>query len=183
MKALYKTLINCAFLSLLAACNTNNANQNNTSTNTLSNSPNTASSPTPAKEPSDSGGLTAGSSANSAKATATKINAVEKEMSIQLSSTTVPAGSVEFVVENQGKMPHEFVVLKNDLKDKKLPLKGDKLDEDAKGLKKIAEIGEDKLKSGATQQLKVNLTPGRYLIVCNVGDHFNKGMKTELTVK
>jgi uncharacterized cupredoxin-like copper-binding protein len=104
-------------------------------------------------------------------------------MSIQLSSTTVPAGSVEFVVENQGKMPHEFVVLKNDLKDKKLPLKGDKLDEDAKGLKKIAEIGEDKLKSGATQQLKVNLTPGRYLIVCNVGDHFNKGMKTELTVK
>ena len=183
MKALYKTLIPCVLLSLLAACNSKNANQGNTSTNAVSSSPSTPSSPILAKEPSDSGGLTAGSSANSAKATATKINAFEKEMTIQLSSSTVPAGAVEFVVTNQGKMPHEFVVLKNDLKDKKLPLKGDKLDEDAKGLKNVGEIGEDKLKTGATQSLKVNLTPGRYLIVCNVGDHFKRGMKTELTVK
>jgi uncharacterized cupredoxin-like copper-binding protein len=104
-------------------------------------------------------------------------------MTIQLSSTTVPAGSVEFFIKNDGKVPHEFVVLKNDLKDKKLPLKGSKLDENAKGLKKIAEVKEDKLKSGATETLKVNLTPGRYLIVCNVGDHFKEGMTTELTVK
>lgn len=104
-------------------------------------------------------------------------------MTIQLSSATAPAGPVEFVIKNDGKIPHEFVVLKNDLPDKTLPLKGDQLDEKAKDLKSVGEVGEDKLKSGVTQTLKVNLSPGRYLIVCNVGKHFMKGMKTEFTVK
>ncbi len=186
MKSLVKTLIAVALLSLLAACGTKNATQENTSSSSSSSS---GSAPTPAKEPSDSGTPSTASSAglkkapSSSTATATKVKATLKEMTIQLSSTTVPAGSVEFVIKNDGKVPHEFVVLRNDLKDKKLPLKGDKLDEDAKGLKKIGEVEDDELKSGATQTLKVNLTPGRYLIVCNIGNHFKEGMKTELTVK
>jgi uncharacterized cupredoxin-like copper-binding protein len=183
VKSLVKTLIAVALLSLLAACGTKNATQDNTSVSS------STSAPTPAKEPSDSGtpsvtsSSTAKNASGSSTATATKINATLKEMTIQLSSTTVPAGAVEFFIKNDGKVPHEFVVLKNDLKDKKLPFKGDKLDEDAKGLKKIGEVEDDELKSGATQALKVNLTPGRYLIVCNIGNHFKEGMKTELTVK
>lgn len=183
MKALVKTLIACALLSFLAACSTKNTSQDNTSTGSSGSSQSDASSPTIAKEPSDSGTPSVAISPASTTATATKIDATLKEMAIQLSSTTAPAGVVEFVVRNEGKVPHEFVVLKNDLKDKNLPLKGEKLDEDAKGLKNVGEIDEDKLKSGATQNLKVNLTPGRYLIICNVGNHFKKGMKTELTVK
>ena len=185
MKALAKTLIACGLISLLAAC----AGKDNTSSESSGTSPNAASSPTTAKAPSDSGtpsGATSPTSktaTSSSKAAATKIDATLKEMEIQLSSTTAPAGSVEFVIKNSGKVPHEFVVLKNELPDKQLPLKGDKLDEDAKGLKSVGEVDEDKLKSGATQTLKVNLTPGRYLIVCNVGKHFMKGMKTEFTVK
>ena len=104
-------------------------------------------------------------------------------MAFQLSSATAPAGAVEFVVKNAGKEPHEFVVLKNDLSGKELPLKGDKLDEEAKGLKNLGEIGEDKLKSGATEKLSLNLTPGRYLLVCNLPGHFKAGMKAEFTVK
>lgn len=182
MKAFVKPLVACALLSLVVACSNKDTAQNNTSTNTAS------SSPTTANAPNDSGTPSAASSpgsknASSSTAQATKIDATLKEMTIQLSSTTAPAGPVEFVVKNSGKVPHEFVVLKNDLKGKNLPLKGDKLDEDAKGFKNMGEIDEDKLKSGATQTLNVNLTPGRYLIVCNVGKHFKKGMKTELTVK
>ncbi len=185
MKALVKTLIACGLISLLAAC----SGKDNTSGESSSNLPSAASSPTLAKAPSDSGTPRAASSSNSTKATSssttatTKIDATLKEMTIQLSSATAPAGPVEFVIKNDGKIPHEFVVLKNDLPDKKLPLKGDKLDEEAKGLKNVGEVGEDKLKSGVTQNLKVNLSPGRYLIVCNVGKHFMKGMKTEFTVK
>ena len=183
MKALVKTLLTCTLLSLLVACGTKDTPQDNTSANSPS------SSPTTAKEPSDSGTPSVANSPNlkkapsSSKATATKIDASLKEMAIDLSSTTAPAGAVEFVIKNNGKMPHEFVVLKNDLNGKQLPLKGDKLDEDAKGLKKVGEVEEDELKSGATETLKVNLTPGRYLIVCNIGDHFKEGMKTELTVQ
>lgn len=113
----------------------------------------------------------------------TKINVTAKEMLFQLSSATAPAGRVEFVVKNQGKKPHEFVVLKNDFPDQKLPLKGGNLAEDAKGLKNLGEINESKLTSGTTQTLQLNLTPGRYLLVCNLPGHFQAGMRTEFTVK
>lgn len=178
MKPLVKILVAFALLSLLAACGTKNATQNNTSASSSN------SAPTPAKEPSDSGTPSVARPPNAkGSSTATKVDATLKEMAIQLSSTTVPAGLVEFVIKNNGKIPHEFVVLKDDLKDKKLPLKGNKLYEDAKGLKKIGEVEDDELKSGVTKTLKVNLTPGRYLIVCNIGGHFKEGMKTELTVQ
>ncbi|HEY9601939.1 MAG TPA: cupredoxin domain-containing protein [Allocoleopsis sp.] len=171
VKSLAKTLIICAVLSALAACSSNQTAEQSSPNNA-------ASSPNAASSSSASSSLKSSQSAKS-----TKVNATVKEMAIQLSSTTVPAGLVEFVVKNTGKEPHEFVVLKNDLKGKKLPMKGDKLDEDAKGLKNMGEIETDKLKSGATETLKVNLTPGQYLIICNIKDHFKKGMKTELTVK
>ncbi|MFH7026954.1 MAG: sulfocyanin-like copper-binding protein [Heteroscytonema crispum UTEX LB 1556] len=112
----------------------------------------------------------------------TKIQATTKEMEIQLSQSTVPAGNVEFVVTNQGKVEHEFVVIKTDLPLDKLPLKGDRLDEDKAG-KEIGEIDEDELKSGTTKTLSLNLTPGKYLIVCNLPGHFKAGMRTLLTVK
>jgi uncharacterized cupredoxin-like copper-binding protein len=180
VKSLAKTLMICAVLSTLAACASNKTAEQSSPNNAAS-SPNTASSPTTASTTSSSSDSSSLKSSQSAKST--KVDATVKEMAIQLSSTTVPAGSVEFVVKNTGKEPHEFVVLKNDLNGKKLPMKGDKLDEDAKGLKNVGEIETDKLKSGATETLKVNLTPGQYLIVCNIKDHFKEGMKTDLTVK
>ncbi len=167
VKALVKTLIVCIILSSVAAC-TNKTDQQSSPNNSTSaaSSPSTASSPSP-----------------ETSAKATKIKVTAKEMAFQLSSTTAPAGTVEFVVKNLGKESHEFVVLKNNLSDKKLPLKSDSLDEDAKGFKNMGEIGDNKLKSGATETLRVNLTPGRYLLVCNLPGHFKAGMKAEFTVK
>jgi uncharacterized cupredoxin-like copper-binding protein len=154
VKALVKTLIACALLSFLAACSTKNTSQDNTSTGSSGSSQSDASSPTIAKEPSDSGTPSVAISPASTTATATKIDATLKEMAIQLSSTTAPAGVVEFVVRNEGKVPHEFVVLKNDLKDKNLPLKGEKLDEDAKGLKNVGEIDEGQAQKWSNSKLK-----------------------------
>lgn len=109
------------------------------------------------------------------------IQVTAKEMEFQLSKSTVPAGTVEFRVTNKGRLAHEMVVIKTDLPVDKLPLKGQRLDEDKAG-KKIGEIEDDELKSGATKTLKVNLTPGKYLIVCNLPGHFQAGMKKVLTV-
>ncbi len=109
------------------------------------------------------------------------VQVTAKEMEFQLSKSTVPAGTVEFRVTNKGRLAHEMVVIKTDLPVDKLPLKGQRLDEDKAG-KKIGEIEDDELKSGATKTLKVNLTPGKYLIVCNLPGHFQAGMKKVLTV-
>lgn len=166
-KTLLKSLTIFAILSSLAACSNNKTAESSS----LDKSPTQAS-------------LSATSSPKSKEtAHGTKINVTAKEMVFQLSSATAPAGPVEFVVKNAGKKPHEFVVLKNNLPDKKLPVRAASLDEDAKGLKNLGEISESKLKSGTTQTLKLNLTPGRYLLVCNLPGHFQAGMKTEFTVK
>lgn len=166
-RTLLKSLTLFTILSLLAACQNNNTRGRS--------SPDT--SPT----------LASASVANSAKpkdtAKVTTIKVTAKEMVFQLSSGTAPSGLVEFIVKNEGTKPHEFVVLKNDLPNKKLPLKGGNLDEDAKGLKNLGEISESKLRSSTTQALKLNLTPGRYLLVCNLPGHFPGGMRKEFIVK
>jgi uncharacterized cupredoxin-like copper-binding protein len=164
---LLKSLTFFTILSLLAACQNNN-------TRDLS-------------SPNHSPTLVSASVADSAKpkdtAKVTKINVTAKEMVFQLSSGTAPAGFVEFIVKNEGTKPHEFVVLKNDMPNKKVALKGANLDEDAKGLKNLAEISQSKLRSGATQTLKLNLAPGHYLLVCNLPGHFQAGMRKEFIVK
>lgn len=104
-------------------------------------------------------------------------------MEFQLSQSTVPAGNVEFVVTNKGKLAHEMEVIKTDLALDKLPLTNSgRLDSEQTG-KEIGEIEDDELKSGATETLKVNLTPGQYLLVCNLPGHFKSGMKSLITVK
>lgn len=135
-----------------------------------------------ASEPESSPAVSA--APQSAKKSApTKVTVTETEMAIKLSPTTVPAGPVQFVVSNKGKVPHEFVLLKTDLPLDKLPTKAGKLDEKNKQLKAIAEVEEDDLKKGATKPLKVVLSKGRYVVICNVGNHFEKGMKAAFTVQ
>lgn len=155
------TLIAFTIILFVSACGTNQTQQNPTAS-----SPSAASSPTLASSPT----------------TAAKINVTETEMAIKLPSATASAGQIDFVVHNSGKIPHEFVVLRTEVPDNQLPLKGNRLDEEGKGVKQIDEIEEDDLKSGATKTLSVNLTPGRYLLVCNLPGHYQAGMKTYLTV-
>lgn len=115
-------------------------------------------------------------------ATATEVMVTEKEMEIQLSPVTAPAGLVEFVVSNQGQLPHEMEIIKTDLPFAQLPLKGDRLDTKKAG-QEFAEIEEDELTSGATKSIQINLTPGRYLIECNLPGHFQAGMKAQFIVQ
>lgn len=168
VKVLVKTLAVCAILSSLPACTTNETAQRSSSHHSTgaSNSAIAASFP----KANDS-------------VKVTKINVTQKEMAIQISPATAPAGFVEFVVKNEGEKPHEFVIFRNDLPDKKIPIKAGNLDEEAKGLQHIGVINQSKLKSKAAQTLKLNLTPGRYLLVCNLPGHAQAGMKAELVVK
>jgi uncharacterized cupredoxin-like copper-binding protein len=117
-----------------------------------------------------------------AKKSMTQVNMIAKESSFIVSTTTVPTGKVEFIVSNQGELPHEMVVLKITESVDKLPLKGNRLDE-AKSGTKIGEIESSELVSGATHKLMTDLTPGKYLLVSNTPGDYLAGMKILLTVK
>ena len=105
----------------------------------------------------------------------------EKEYSVSLSSKTIKAGKVHFEVKNQGGMPHEFVLFKTDLAANALPQKDGKVDEEAKGVEHIDPEVED-IAPGQTKPLDAELSPGRYVAICNVPGHYQLGMHTAFTV-
>jgi uncharacterized cupredoxin-like copper-binding protein len=53
-------------------------------------------------------------------------------------------------------------------------------DEEAPGMTPIGEV-ED-VKSGESMDLVLTLEPGRYVLLCNLTRHFEKGMVTEIEV-
>ena len=57
---------------------------------------------------------------------------------------------------------------------------GTEVDEERQGVQHVDEV-ED-VKAGTTKQLTVDLTPGRYVLLCNLPGHYKLGMETGLTV-
>ncbi len=127
-------------------------------------------------------------SCSSAPATG-PIAATVKEWQITLSSTTHAAGAITFNITNAGDKEHEFVVRRTDLQSTSLPLNADgEVSEDAPELTEVGDPSEvAEIAAGSSDRtLTVNLTPGHYVIFCNlhVGDllHYQKGMHVDLTI-
>jgi uncharacterized cupredoxin-like copper-binding protein len=90
---------------------------------------------------------------------ATKVDVSETEFKITLAQTPSKAGSYEFAVSNDGKVPHDFVVSGN-------------------GVNAKTEL----LDPGSSSTLKVDLKPGTYDVYCSVPGHKQAGMDLKLTV-
>lgn len=105
----------------------------------------------------------------------------EDEWHMKPDFSSVPAGKVSFLVVNQGKVPHEVVILKTDLAPSKLvvPSGKDKIDETASG----ENVGEVEVEAGETGAATFELPPGKYVLVCNVAQHYQAGMYTSIEVK
>ncbi len=142
------------------------------------------SSVSPTKAPSTS-------SAASSSASANTVDVGLREWSITPSVLTAKAGSVTFNVRNTGpKQKHEFVILKTDLAPADLPKKDDgTVDEEGEGITSPGEISD--MEVGDQKSITVDLTAGKYLLVCNLVDqgdagtevHFSEGMFTQFTVQ
>lgn len=98
------------------------------------------------------------------------------------SVTSAKAGDITFNIKNGSTdLIHEVIVVKTDLAADKLPLRADgsgRVDEakvDVRGAK------ED-IPPGKSEDLVVNLAAGRYILLCNVDDHYSKKMYIEFTV-
>lgn len=102
-------------------------------------------------------------------------------MGLKLSASTIKAGKTTFNVINTSKDTiHEMVVLP--YKDgEKFPYsdKDAKIDEDAAG--HLGEVSE--LEPGKSGSLRIGLKPGKYLLVCNIANHYMNGMWAIITVK
>jgi len=90
---------------------------------------------------------------------------------------TVKAGRVVFAIRNRAAMTHELIVIRTDLAPDALPIEGGKAKEDGKvgGVANIA--------AGVSRKLTLDLTPGRYVLICNVPGHYQLGMRVALTVE
>jgi uncharacterized cupredoxin-like copper-binding protein len=109
---------------------------------------------------------------------------VLKEWTLE-GSATLAAGTVELSVMNGGKFPHELIVIKDTTyedapKDESGTVLEDKLPPGSV-------LGEaDKIEPGKSATLSVDLTPGKYLFVCNIAigpnSHAGKGQRLNVTV-
>ncbi|MDQ2952186.1 MAG: hypothetical protein M3R54_07970 [Chloroflexota bacterium] len=102
-----------------------------------------------------------------------------KEYSVTLSVATIKAGTVKFGIRNNGTMVHDFELIKTDLAPDKLPMD--------QGAAKAKEDGLIKqminIAANRSTTLGASLTPGHYVIICNVAGHYQLGMRAELKVE
>lgn len=105
------------------------------------------------------------------------------EMSILVSTNVAPAGEVTFQVKNAGELPHELVVVRTDLDAEELPVEDVLVVE--RGLNVVARTAH--VNAGEQVSLTVELTPGHYVLICNLSGHyeasqFGPGMRENFDV-
>jgi len=90
--------------------------------------------------------------------------------------TTVRAGAVTFRIMNRGVTTHEFVVLRSDIAPGSLAV--------TKGTATEAgHVGEaEGIAPRSVRTLTLTLSPGRYVLICNLSGHYELGMHAGLTV-
>jgi uncharacterized cupredoxin-like copper-binding protein len=108
------------------------------------------------------------------------VTATLTDTAIQVSSATMPAGSITFHITNTSAAElHEFVIIRTDLDADQLPLGADgNVDEE-----KLSSPGEKgDIAAGQSGDLTIALPAGRYMFICNQPGHFKAGMHTVFTV-
>lgn len=98
-------------------------------------------------------------------------------MSMISTPDTVKAGKVKFKVTNEGSEEHELVVLKT-------KTAFDELAVDAKNkVNEATAIGEvEGVAAGKAKAKTFKLKPGKYVLACNIAEHYGAGMRAAFTV-
>ncbi len=137
------------------------------------------------------GGSSGAASPSAATAAGTSVNVTLQEFAVTPDIASVPAGTVTFVTKNTGPEDvHELVVINSDLGVTDLPVDKDgKVTEGVAGVTLIGEI--EGIAVGETKQADLALTPGKYVLICNIlqtepdgslESHYKVGMRTAFEV-
>jgi uncharacterized cupredoxin-like copper-binding protein len=109
-------------------------------------------------------------------------------MRLSADHTTVPHGTVSFLVTNDGSIDHEMVVLPR--ADSQTagtrPIGSDAKVDETGSLGEASKTGGAGAGEGivpdASGWMTITLAPGHYELMCNLAGHYRSGMYTELTV-
>lgn len=109
-------------------------------------------------------------------------------MRLSADHTTVPHGTVSFLVTNDGSIDHEMVVLPR--ADSQTagtrPIGSDAKVDETGSLGEASKTGGAGTGEGivpdASGWMTITLAPGQYELVCNLSGHYTAGMHTQLTV-
>ena len=103
------------------------------------------------------------------------------EFRIALDTARLAAGQETLSIRNDGKITHEFVVVRTDLAPDALPTGADGgVDEEATDVTHVDEV-ED-IAAGSTGSLSVSLPAGTYVVFCNLPGHYKGGMHAAIEV-
>jgi uncharacterized cupredoxin-like copper-binding protein len=115
-----------------------------------------------------------------ARKPATVVHVTERDFKID-APRTAPAGDVRLSIESKGPVMHELFIVRAD--HASLPLRPDGLTIDEDAIERVTAGSADDLEPGTVRDLAVHLTPGRYVLFCNMSGHYRGGMHENLVVQ
>ncbi|HXG35891.1 MAG TPA: sulfocyanin-like copper-binding protein [Dehalococcoidia bacterium] len=91
----------------------------------------------------------------------------------------IPAGQTTFAVRNDGGTLHNLVILRTEFTADMLPVEKSKVNEQKAG----QVVGRVKdLQAGHATSASFDLEAARYVLICNIPGHYERGMYTTLEV-
>jgi uncharacterized cupredoxin-like copper-binding protein len=121
-----------------------------------------------------------GSSSGTGASKGTVVGVTERDFRIS-APKTVSAGDITLRVHNEGPDAHELIVVRAG--SVKLPMRSDGLTVSEERLQHREAGSLEPGQPRVIRDLHVHLTPGRYVLFCNMSGHFRGGMHVVLTVK
>jgi uncharacterized cupredoxin-like copper-binding protein len=124
-----------------------------------------------------------------------QVNVSLQEYSMAVHPTAVKAGAVRFTIRNRGTMTHEMVLVRAPSAEalpKVTQATGERAvgDVDEEAIPEADKPGEAEVEQGATVTKTIRLTPGTYVMFCNIDtmlpdgtvlNHFQRGMHAVIT--
>jgi uncharacterized cupredoxin-like copper-binding protein len=109
-----------------------------------------------------------------------RVRVVERDFNIRAPAVG-KAGDLRLDVHNAGPDTHELIVVRAGRGP--LPLRMDGLTIDEQALERRKVGGIEPQRPGGTHSLDLHLSPGRYVLFCNMAGHYLGGMHTTLVVR
>ena len=103
-----------------------------------------------------------------------------KDFKVQPALSSVEDGSITLSVWNEGPTTHEFVVVRSEAAANELPIGADGIRVDEDAVVPVDELEEIGAKTRGI--LSLSLSPGRYVLFCNLEGHYLAGMHASLEV-
>ena len=100
-----------------------------------------------------------------------------REWSIALDAETVKGGQIRFVVRNMGELSHELLLVKSDLPPEQLPTVDGRVDPSKVNVDRS--LPQLKLGADSAGSIDAALSPGKYVLICNLVDNGASGSRPE----